>query len=477
MRHHQGFLTILIFFQLVTLLFWLPLSAHSGQTSIPWLMNRGLGLFDAVLEQHAPATSIIAALAQRALPFLSVLTVARLLNALLMTVITLIVYRITWQLSHDYRAALLSATIWFWLGPVYGNILFYFNTLLALCVLLAMYVWITTVREHSSIAVFGAGLFLGAATLAKQPGWIAVIMFGIWLFAACRSWRLLALYVFSSFLLPLLTIGIIALQGNLETYIYWNWEFNLSGYMDTVPPDSDFVRKLLLTNVFVFPYLLTIWQHRDTYRGGLLILMFVATASLIYPRAGESAAVSHIPFTAIMSGIVLNSLWREWQTIGLTKCLSINLGIVATIVLGWLWMGLVMYVPSTLGVGQTPAYDEFEPIVSFLGEVAEEGDTLFVLPETDSTPQIHPQTNLLPPRMWIKGWRWYLQAPGVVNDLLDEWRSSPPTFVVVFSGLVVDGMPGIESLLEFVDQNYSPVYDVENIPFHGPAVVYRYARG
>lgn len=43
--------------------FWLPISTHSGQTTIPWLMNRGWVLFGDVLEQHAPGSSLLAALA------------------------------------------------------------------------------------------------------------------------------------------------------------------------------------------------------------------------------------------------------------------------------------------------------------------------------------------------------------------------------------------------------------------------------
>ncbi len=76
-------LIVLIAFQTITQLFWLPTAAHSGQVAIPWMMNQGKLLFGHLLEQHAPGSTLIAALAQRLLP-LEPLAVAQILNVLLL---------------------------------------------------------------------------------------------------------------------------------------------------------------------------------------------------------------------------------------------------------------------------------------------------------------------------------------------------------------------------------------------------------
>ena len=78
MPNHLTFFVLLIF-QFITLQFWLALSAHSGQTTIPWMMNKGRILFGTILEQHAPATSLIGAFANTMSPF-NVSITARLLN-------------------------------------------------------------------------------------------------------------------------------------------------------------------------------------------------------------------------------------------------------------------------------------------------------------------------------------------------------------------------------------------------------------
>ena len=49
----------LLILQALTHLFWLSPSVHSGQMAIPWLMNNGMRLFDDILEQHAPGSSLL----------------------------------------------------------------------------------------------------------------------------------------------------------------------------------------------------------------------------------------------------------------------------------------------------------------------------------------------------------------------------------------------------------------------------------
>jgi hypothetical protein len=117
------------------------------------------------------------------------------------------------------------------------------------------------------------------------------------------------------------------------------------------------------------------------------------------------------------------------------------------------------------------------PSGEVLERYAQPGDTLFVLPETDSTPQIHPLSGLLPPGLWIKGWSWYFEVPGIVDLLLAQWATDPPDYVVIFPDLIAVGQPGIQPLIDFVQGQYSAVETVTEILFHGDAVIYALAAG
>ena len=264
-------------------------------------------------------------------------------------------------------------------------------------------------------------------------------------------------------------------QGDLlESYIFWNWRFNLSGAMDGVPLDGDLFRKLLLTNALVFPFIAL--AGRGERRRLLVAALWLAGLSLLYPRAGENHAMAHLPLAAVMSGVVLAAIrtqlanWRAWDA-----AQAILAGLIVAGGIGWLWTGAVSYIPTPLGPGAILAYDEFRDLAAELKARAQPGDTLFILPEADSTPQLHPLTGMPPPGTWVKGWRWYFQPERVLETLTAEWEAAPPNWIIVFPELARAGEPGIKRLLAIVEARYEPVFASENIYYHGVAQVWKLA--
>ncbi len=460
---------LLLLLQCLANLLWLSPSTHSGQVAIPWLMNRGHRLFGDIWEQHAPGSSLLAAFAQSLLPLDPALAI-RLLNALLAAALTLLLYWLARRLA-DESAGLLAALVFAWWAPVYGNVMLYFDTLLALCALAGLCLYFSRERLSPGRAL-ALGLCFGAATLFKQHAWLALAILPLW--ALRDGWRMTLLVMAGALLLPLLQWGALAAAGLWEGYLYWNWTFNLSGLMDGVPLDGDFLRKLLLGDVLVLPFVLLAW--REERRWLLIPALWLATLSTLYPRVGEIHAMAQLPFAAVMSGLVLGRLLpalraaRAWDLPRLTLAgLALGIGI------GWLWTGAAAYLPTMLGPSATLGYDEFRPLAEELKSRAEPGDTLFILPETDSTPQLHPLTGMSPPGTWVKGWRWYFRAPQVLTTLKREWDDSPPDWIAVFPDLVAAGSPGILDLLDIVANRYEIAFSHDDIFGHGRAKIYKLA--
>ncbi len=462
--------------QIVTHLAWLPISAHSGQVAIPWMMNQGRTMFDNLLEQHAPATSVIAALAMR-LTNADPVLVTRMLNLIVILALTLLVFGIARHFGGTL-AGVIAGLIWFWWEPVYGNILFYFDTVVGLVVALALWLWLVLEkRQRQWIAPLVVGLLLGGATLAKQHAWAAVALFGLWLLIYER--RRLPAYIAGALVLPILMILLIAAQGNLQTYLYWNWIYNLSGMMKPIPPTGDFFRKVVLSNAFVPIFLLLALRHDKWW--WLILLLWLAAAADYVPDFGEIHAMTQLPFACVIGGVVLAIFWPELKSLRrLASAPAANValaGLVIAGLVGWLWTGAAPYFSAPLGRAGIPAYDEFKPLVAALKPINQPGDTLFVLPETDSTPQLHVMTGLLPPGLWIKGWAWYFKAPNITNRLLTEWGAQPPTDIIYFPDLIPSGQPGIDPLVAFMKAHYHAVETVPNIVFHGDAMIYRWNGG
>ena len=468
----RRWLAPLLILQGFTHLVWLSPSAHSGQAAIPWMMNRGLRLFGEIWEQHAPGASLLGAAAQSLLPFIEMALLLKLLNTALVLALTLLIYQLAKRLSGGEAAGLLAALVWAWWVPVYGNVMLYFDTLLGLCVMLALLIGCGQSGNLSRRQLIAMGLAMGAATLFKQHAWLALAIMALWLLTRAGR-RGLLIYLAAALALPLLQWLILAAQGLLEGYIYWNWTFNLAGTMDGEPLDGDLFRKLLLSNLLVFPVLLGALRGGDG-RLRLLMLMWLAALALLYPRFGEIHAMAHLPFTAVMSGLTLHWIaggltsWRSWDRTRMTLA-----GLALGIGLGWLWTGAVSYIPTPVGPGAALAHDEFAELVARWQPQIQPGDTLFILPQTDSTPQLHPMTGLPPPGRWIKGWRWYFRPDFVLETLTAEWQADPPTWIAVFPDLIEAGGPGILALLDIVDADYALQFTSGDIYHHGSAQIYR----
>lgn len=474
-------LALVLTVQVATHLAWLPISAHSGQVAIPWMMNQGRTLFGDVLEQHAPGSSLLGAAAQRILPAAEPVQAARLANLALVLATTAGVWALAGWVG-GAAAAALAALVWFWWEPVYGNVLLYFDSILGAALVGAALLWIALHRRGPGwLAPLLTGALLGAATLAKQHAWAAVILVGAWLLAYYPRRRLLW-FAGGALLLPLLALLVTAAQGTLANYIYWTWTFNFSGLMPAEPLSGDFLRKLLLTNALVPAFaLLALRPGRARRWQALLLLLWLAGSSTLAPRPGEVHAMGQLPALAALSGLALAALWaqaRGWragQPLGrwlraLDAAQAVLLGVLIAGGAAWLWTGAAAY---GRGPVATPAHDEFAPIAADLRQRAAPGDTLFVLPQTDSTPQLHPLSGLLPPGTWVKGWRWYLAAPGVLATLLTEWETDPPAYIVYFPDLIAEGLPEIAPLVAFMEARYTPATVYPDIPFHGPARLYR----
>jgi hypothetical protein len=461
-------------------LFWLTSAAQVGLITIPWLLNRGGVLYGTVLEHRAPLLAYTIALSQQLIP-LDPATLLRLINIGLVLGGSVLVYTITLRLTGRWLAAVIALGVWAWWEPVYGNILFYYDSVLGMLLLGGFGLWLTLKGHHQWwTAPFGIGLLLGIGVMVKQHGGAALVIGGLWLltWGGARRGRLRSavIYCLGGVLVPLLIVVYQAAIGNLSEFIYWTVTFNLSGDVPPLPPTSAFVYKMLLTHLFLPAFVLFTLRKPQPERF-LLLGLWAAGAVTLFPKAGEIHTMALLPVLSVMSG------WAAADLLPTTRLRPIHwlreatptaLGLVSVVglaLVGWLWAGLITLIPTEVGRGAMLAYDEFEPLAAQLNNLTEDGDTLFVLPALDGNPQLHLMTGLMPPGTWTTTHDCMLCAPGLAERLLSEWGESPPTWIVYFPDLV-NPRQNIEPLLDFLQAEYVEVDRFDSISFNGPGTVY-----
>ncbi len=463
--------------QTVTHLAWLPISTQVGQMTIPWLMSRGMTLFGNVLENRPPASAAIIALLLRLLPGVDQVLLVRALNLIVILLITLLVYRLTERLSGSGWAGVLAVLFWALWEPVYGNLLFYFDTIVGLLLILTALIAIDA-RRLWQIAL--CGLLLGLATLFKQPAWAAVILFALWL-AVARRWRDLVVMAAAALIFPVLALAIFALQGHLSAYVFWNFGRYLINTPDSSPLSGVTVRKLLLTDLLAPAFLLLALRQPDRRRWLLIAALWLEGGVELLPNFGEIYVMAHLPLLAVMSGAVMAKALpdhvlpirpRRWIARADTLQLAV-VGMALALGIGWAWIVATPYVPGSLGRAKIPAYDEFIPVAERINRLKQPGDTLYVLPMLDGNPQLFVQTGMMPPGLWVTSNSVFLAVPGVADQLLAEWAETPPDIVVDFPDLHAVAGEWVLPLTRFVEAHYTVVEQIDDVPFNGDAIIYR----
>ena len=480
-------LIIILVFQIVAHLAWLPLLTSLGQMAVPWMMSQDMTLYGNIRTGYNPGTMVILATAMRILP-LEPIDTLRLMDTMLVIVTTLMVFRIAYQLSNGRNtAAVAAAMVWALWEPIWGNTMFYPDKLLGLIPLLAVFLYITAEqRTLHSLAPFLAGISLGAGFLVKQHGLAMIGFFSLWLlvFAPSGRKRLSAALVYGAgvILLPLISVVIIALQGNWDQYLLWTLTIHFKGNPTAVPLAGDFLRRMLLSEIFTLPFVLLILKQTPALRRWwwMAIYLWVGAHALVIPRWGDNHMGTQLPLTAVMSGVVvglvlseLPGLSRRWPR-DLSQTQLGLLGIGGILAGLWLFTCVSAYVPHPLGRLATPGYSEFDEVARVIDENSRPDDTLGIIPEWDATAQLHVRTGLLPVGNWYYTGIDFMSVINYPLDILAGWEATPPTFIVYVPDARLDLGAYVDPLIDFMTEHYTLITVVRDVPYHGNIEILRW---
>ncbi|MCC7207000.1 MAG: glycosyltransferase family 39 protein [Anaerolineae bacterium] len=452
-----------------------PMSTQVGIVTHPYLMLHGRVLYLDVLEHRPPLPAFLVALTSQ-LTGLDVFAAARGLNLGVVLLSLVLIYVLVRRLKGSQLAGVIAVLYYAALESAYLFVIFYFDTIAGLALLVGVLLLIGA--RWRRLGLLGAGIAFGVALALKPHGALAVAVAVLWLIwdgrTPGRRWIDAAVFLLGAILPTALTVGLYGAAGLLGEFFYWNFTFNAlygGGTVGTITGDG--LRRLLLTHVWMLPFLAL--ARRAPNRRQYILVFGVTVAAFVFhiPRFGEIHVAAALPLLAVQAGLVLGPLirqwphWRAWH-VDHAMLQMLAVGLLAGITLNV----ATSYLPTPAGPGQIIGMDDVRPVADWLREHAGPDDTLYVIPSTDSTAQIVPLSGRMPPGTWVTWNIWGLAPPFVADRLLAEWEIAPPTWIVRFPDLVDAATPErVRRLLEPVWGRYTLVYETEPLPFYGRAEI------
>lgn len=447
-----------------------PLSIHLGQGTVPWLMARHGVLYQTILEHRPPLTAWVVYLVQPLFRGDTLLTVM-VLHIVCMVVTTVLLFWAARRLDIPYAASL-TVLYFALLEPIFCPIAFYFEVVQGLLYAGVFLLLMQSINTRQTL--LGTGVLLGLAFFAKQQAIFVIGWVLLWVWWKNRKWQEVMICAVGVALPSIVIWGSYIAAGKWDDYYYWNFTFNARyGQTSFVAPTGDFLRRMILTQGWLFPLALMALRKGKEY--WLLVGMGLAAQATHYPRSSEMHAGAALPMISLAFGAVAASLlprtskWREWSLETL-----LTSGLLLVVLAAILSNAVTRFVPSSAGFQAVLGKSEFDDITAWMETHAEPGDSLYVLPASDSTAQLHPLTGLEPPGTWAIG-NVYVHAPHFVTDrLLAEWDSTPPTWLIWFPEMTEElSSVYFQPLIDFMFTDYDEVARFDDLPFYGEAVIWQ----
>jgi len=472
MRRSQILLATLILIKVISYtLVLFPISLTLGQGIDPWLIAHGKTLYVNIIDHRPPLIAYLIAFVQ---PLFggNTLNTALVLHILTICVSLLGVYVVSIRLTHKPLIASLSILYFAALDSVFNNVLFTYEVALGLIYCLIM-VCLLDPTKITRLRLLIVGMLMGLSCFVKPQTVFVGGVIGLWLLVEPQTRKRVAWYVVGG-VIPVAAIwGAYFIAGMFKDYWYWNFTFNQRyGFSDLTVITGDFIRRMLLIHIWLVPLALLAWQRfrtRDSLARyyGLLIGMCLVTFAFQLPRSGEMHAAAGLPMVSIAAGIVIATLWHDRRESLMGFGLAVGVVLVVAVNVA------TSYIPTPAGFRAILGVNDLQPVVDWLDANSAANDSLFVIPEGDSTSQLHVFANRLPPDTYAILNEVTLLDPQVQNRLLSEWQRTPPDWIVYFPAIAKKAFPAsAQPLLDYLDAKYVPLHTIPNLLFYGDAIIY-----
>ena len=402
----------------VFLLSGLRFTAWPEMLSYPYLRNNGYLLYRDMIHPYPPVLTMALSIVYKLFGYR--LIVVKVFTWLIILVNDVLIFLVAKKLSKKNIFALISLSLYVFTQPFLEGNQLWFDLAIVPSVLLGMLFFLDKKYLIS-------GFSLGVAILTKQTAGLFLVVSGLWLVIGERNFKKLLIFLTGPIILFLILVLRLITEDSLAGFFNWTliypftWWSKFPGYVQMALTN----RQLAIFALLVIPVLLLLFKLKSGFFRDknltFLVSSILVSFVLVYPRFSFFHFQLGIAFIAILYGVFLSRANFSFFLHSTFYILLFTLICLPVLKSDW---------------GQETRFWGREDIktAELIKNSTQPDDLIFLLGPHSG---LYVLSGRLPSKPWTDNYVWYLEIPGVQEEIIKRWENNKPK--IVFTNNVAEG--------------------------------------
>ena len=414
--------------------------------SYPYLRNNGYLLYKDMIHPYPPVLTMSLSIIYKLFGYK--LIVLKVFTWLIIFVNDVLIFLIVKKMVNSERWSVISVIFYVLIQPFLEGNQLWFDLAIVPVVLLSTYYILQKKYFLSSLA-------LGVAILTKQTAGLFLIVNGLWLMVNEKNFKKVLAFLAGPVILFLVLVIRLITEGAVSGFFNWTliypfiWWSKFPGYVQMVLTRREIIILVLL---FIPVILLLLKLKRNFFKDKNLVLLvssILVSSILVYPRFSFFHLQLSIAFCAILYGVFLSKFKFPYILHATYYILLFVLICIPVLKSDW---GEEARFWSTAEVKMSTAIkDNTKP------------NNLVYLQDLYSIDYV--LSGRLPPKPWTDNYGWYLEIPGVQEQVIKGWSKNLPQTIII-----QDSLPGNwhdlgtykpKKVMAWIDNHYSKKEEIQ----------------
>ena len=275
--------------------------------------------------------------------------------------------------------------------------------------------------------MFIASLFFGVAALIKQTAGIFLITGVLWLLSEKVEIKKIGYLILGPAILGLVLMVRLITEGALGGFINWTvvYPFTFWGKFPGYVQMALSKHQLLTLSFLLAPVVVLLFRVRKSFTKDkhlkLIILFLLLSLVLVYPRFSLFHFQTGIAFAAIVFAVVASKMKTNYFLYILYFALFTYLIVLPVIKSDW--------------GGETRFWSKDEiKLSNVIKDTTRESGLIYL---QDLHSGFYVFADRLPPKPWTDNFGWFLEIPGMQEQIVKRWDTNKPGYIII-----KDALPG-----------------------------------